>query len=104
MNWSSEKYLEKSFKREVERPEIGGQVLKLLSSVSGLPDRLVLLPSGRTLFIEFKSSGGRPRKLQSWWHRHLRDLGFEVLIICDRPSYDIAMKRVHDLQSIYISD
>ena len=32
-----------------------GWAIKLLPSVSGLPDRLVLLPGGRVIFVELKS-------------------------------------------------
>jgi hypothetical protein len=44
----------------------------------GWPDRLVLLPNGKCIFIEFKHPGQRLRKLQVERHRQLKTLGHEV--------------------------
>ncbi|WP_315067725.1 hypothetical protein [uncultured Clostridium sp.] len=32
--------------------------------VKGVQDRIVLLPDGRTIFVELKAPGEKPRKLQ----------------------------------------
>ena len=42
----------------------------------GIPDRLVLLPGGRVCFVELKTDNRRPGRLQRWWSRRLRRLGF----------------------------
>ncbi len=77
----SEKTLEKSLKRTIEL-DMKGKCLKMLSThVSGLPDRICLLPGGRIFFAEIKTTKQKPRKIQLWMHRKLRDLGFEVKII-----------------------
>jgi hypothetical protein len=59
----------------------GGWAIKLLPSVSGLPDRLVLFPGGRILFIELKSPTGTVKPHQTVIHNRLRALGFEVLVL-----------------------
>jgi len=59
----------------------GGWALKLLPSVSGLPDRLVLLPGGVVLFVELKSPTGTVEPHQTVVHRRLRTLGFTVLVL-----------------------
>jgi hypothetical protein len=46
----------------------------------GIPDRLVLLPPGRVVFVETKSEDGRVRKKQAWIHEKLRAMGFRVEI------------------------
>ena len=46
----------------------------------GKPDRLFLGEGGKIVFIEFKRPGEKPSKLQRWWHRHLRSLGFDVRV------------------------
>jgi len=47
----------------------------------GVPDRLMLSPGGRAVFIEFKAPGKKPTPLQAAWHARLRALGFEVHVI-----------------------
>ena len=42
----------------------------------GAPDRLVLLPEGRAVFIEFKKEGALPRPEQLEYLDNLRALGF----------------------------
>lgn len=75
-----ERDIERKLKVEVER--IGGLCLKFTSSVSGIPDRLVLY-DGKLIFVELKAPGNRPRPLQMVWIRRLRNLGFRVEIIDD---------------------
>lgn len=62
--------------------QAGGWPLKFVSTgTSGVPDRLVLLPGGRLIFVETKRPGEEARALQKAVHRKLRDLGFAVLVI-----------------------
>lgn len=74
-----ENRVEGTLRKEVKAR--GGWAIKLLPSVSGLPDRLVLLPGGRLLFIELKSPTGTVEPHQTVIHRRLRTLGFEVLVL-----------------------
>lgn len=71
-----EKELEKKFIRAVEAR--GGKCLKWTSpGMTGLPDRIVLLPGGRLCFVEMKRpQGGRVGALQCYWAQKLRELGF----------------------------
>lgn len=50
----------------------------------GMPDRLVLLPSGRMGFVEVKAPGGKPHPLQTARHQLLTRLGFKVYVL-DAP-------------------
>lgn len=61
----------------------GGWALKLLPSVSGLPDRMVLWPGGKIVFVELKSPTGTVAPHQTVVHNRLRDLGFEVHVLDD---------------------
>lgn len=82
--------------RDVERALVGmvkrhgGLCLKwVCPGFGGVPDRIILLPGGRVLFAELKRpKGGEVRELQKWWHRKLRDLGFQCWVIYSRE--DIA--------------
>lgn len=76
----SEKLLERKLSEELKK--IGGWSLKLLSThVTGLPDRLCLLPHGRLFFAELKTTKQKPRKIQLFIHKKLRDLGYRVEVI-----------------------
>lgn len=75
--------------RDIERALVGmvkrhgGLCLKwVCPGWSGVPDRIILLPGGRVLFVETKRpKGGEVAKLQEWWSRKIKDLGFQHLII-----------------------
>lgn len=56
----------------------GGLCLKwVCPGWAGVPDRILLLPGGRVLFIETKRpKGGRLSVLQKWWRGQLTKLGF----------------------------
>ena len=76
----SEKTLERSLVEKIHRR--GGICLKLQGNMyAGMPDRLILLPGGRAIFVELKSEGIKPRKLQLIRHEELRALGFMVFVI-----------------------
>ena len=54
-------------------------VLKLTTKGStGWPDRLILIPGGKALFLELKAPGKKPRPLQLYRIRELRRLGYDV--------------------------
>ena len=55
----------------------GGLALKLnTTSTNGMPDRLVLLPSGKIGFVELKATGKQLRILQEKRKAKLEELGF----------------------------
>lgn len=81
-----ERYLVKQVKRN------DGWALKLVSpGVSGIPDRLVLMPLGWLVFVEVKRPGGTPRPLQAAVHRRLKMLGFDVITIDCKEDVDDLM-------------
>ena len=80
MNIESEKLLERKLCSKMEG--LGGWCLKLLSAhITGLPDRLCLFSGGRILFVELKTTGKKPRKIQLFTHNKLRSLGFRVEVV-----------------------
>ena len=76
-----EKYIEQKLVREVRKR--GGLCEKWNSSSAGWPDRIVLLPNGKIGFVEVKTLGEKPRKLQIHRHDQLRALGYKVFILDD---------------------
>ncbi|WP_270474403.1 VRR-NUC domain-containing protein [Clostridium cochlearium] len=79
----TEKEIEQMLVKEVKRR--GGWALKFISpGVNGVPDRLVLMPSGRVAFVELKAPGKKMRPLQIKRKAQLEALGFLVYCI-DSP-------------------
>ena len=75
-----EKEIEKKLTQAVKA--MGGISPKLVSpGFDGMPDRMVLLPSGRLGFVEVKAPGETPRPLQLARHRLLQRLGFRVYVL-----------------------
>jgi hypothetical protein len=75
-----ESKIEKRLKNEIEK--IGGKALKFVSpGLSGVPDRIVLLPLGKIIFIELKAPGEELRPLQKFRAKELMKLGFDVKCI-----------------------
>lgn len=73
----SELQIERRLTRAVKAR--GGMALKFVSpGWAGAPDRIVLLPGARVVFVELKRPGGRLRVLQEFRARQLAALGFEV--------------------------
>ena len=64
----------------------GGRCLKwVCPGWSGVPDRLLLLPGGRIMFVELKRpKGGVLAKRQEWWRNEIRRLGFEAYVVRDQ--------------------
>jgi len=76
----SEKILEKYLVSEVK--SLGGWAVKLLSGlVTGLPDRLILLPGGVVAFVEVKTTGKKSSAIQQVRHKQLRALDFRVEVL-----------------------
>jgi len=76
----SEKNLERKLVAEVKA--LKGWAIKLLPfQVTGLPDRLCLLPRGKAYFVEMKSEGQKPNTIQRVIHKRLEALGFKVWIL-----------------------
>lgn len=76
----SEAGLERKLTQEVEHR--GGLALKFVSpGWRGAPDRLVLMPQGRVWFVEMKAPGRKPRPLQEYRLRILREMGFQARVV-----------------------
>lgn len=91
-----ESYIEKKLRCEVER--LGGKVPKWISPGNrGVPDRLVILPGGRTIYVETKAPGKPLEPLQEKWAKTLKKLGHKVYKIdsiedVDRFIQEVMMK------------
>lgn len=59
----------------------GGLWLKWVSpGMAGVPDRILIAPGGRVVFVELKQECGRLSNLQRWVRDRLRGLGCDVRV------------------------
>lgn len=79
-NMISEKLLERRLTKAIK--DRGGLCLKWYSATYvGLPDRLIILPTGDHLWAEIKTTGKSPRPTQVQAIKRLRGLGAKVYIV-----------------------
>lgn len=75
-----EREIEKIFVSEINR--VGGVAYKFVSpGNSGVPDRIVILPYGRILFVELKTACGSLTKLQQAQCHKIANLGAKVYVL-----------------------
>ncbi len=79
-----EKEVESNLRDMVKR--VGGLCLKwVCPGWSGVPDRIILLPGGKIMFVETKRpKGGRYSALQDKWRDWLTAMGFHYYRIKDK--------------------
>lgn len=70
--------MEKKLRLGVER--LGGVCWKM-GGEEGMPDRIVLLPGGRTIWVETKRPSGRLSGMQLYQHGRLHRLGQDVRVL-----------------------
>lgn len=69
---------------------LGGVCIKLSpTGLRGVPDRLIVLPGPRVIFVELKRpKGGVVSALQHWWRDRLVALGCEHQFVKTRAEVD----------------
>ena len=78
-----ESLIEQHLVKEVNRRE--GLCLKFNSqSMTGIPDRIILMKNGTVGFVEVKQKGKKPRPLQELRMKQLRQLGFKVYTLDEK--------------------
>lgn len=75
-----EKDIEKLFRDEIKKA--GGKAYKFTSPGNdGVPDRIVMLPNGRIVFVELKTDTGKLSRLQELQCRQIAELGQTVRVL-----------------------
>jgi len=78
-----ESLIEQHLVKEVNRRD--GLCLKFNSqSMTGIPDRIILMKNGTIGFVEVKQKGKKPRPLQELRMKQLRRLGFKVYTLDEK--------------------
>ena len=94
----SEKYIEEYLRKSVRR--IKGLCIKMSpAGLIGIPDRLVLV-NGKAVFVELKSKGKKPSRIQQYTHQKLKDAGFSVTVIDSVEGVDELIKGLADGSNI----
>lgn len=81
-----ESKIENYLKTEVGK--YNGMCLKFTSSVSGVPDRIVILPDNRIYFVELKQEKGRLSKIQKYMHKQFNKRGVPVYVPYSKNDVD----------------
>ncbi|EAQ1115949.1 VRR-NUC domain-containing protein [Salmonella enterica] len=91
MAYERENLIEKHLVAEVKKA--GGVAYKFISpGHRSVPDRIVLLPGGRIVFVECKAPGKPPRADQQREHERLRTLGFSVVVLGSKNLEEILQR------------
>ncbi len=78
-----ESLIEQHLVKEVNRRD--GLCLKFNSqSMTGIPDRIILMKNGTVGFVEVKQKGKKPRPLQELRMKQLSRLGFKVYTLDEK--------------------
>lgn len=91
----SEKAIEKYLTSEVAKR--GGLCLKYDNpNTVGYPDRLVILPGAPNAWVEIKSKGKKPRRIQQIRLGMLRELGQRVYVVDSREDVDKVIRSIEN--------
>lgn len=61
---------------------MGGICWKFVSpGTTGVPDRIIILPGGRIIFVELKADTGRMSAIQQYRINELRNIGADVRVL-----------------------
>lgn len=80
-----ESEIERKLGREIKK--LGGLYYKFVSpNLPGVPDRIVIMPGGRVIFVELKTEIGRLSNIQKWVIEEMRQRGADVRVIKGWPA------------------
>lgn len=88
-----ESQLEKRLKDKIE--QLGGLCFKWVSpGRRGVPDRICILPRGRTIFVEMKAPNGKLSPLQEKRIQELEKRKHEVYVLESKQQVDNFIKEI----------
>ena len=62
--------------------ERGGLCYKFVSPGNpGVPDRIVITPEGKTIYVELKTEAGRLANIQKWQQEEMKKRGVDVRVL-----------------------
>lgn len=95
----SEKAIEAYLVRKVK--DLGGVCLKYSNpGVVGYPDRVVLLPGGFVVWVELKSKGKKPNRVQQLRIDQLRAMGHNVAVVDGKDQVDVLLQAANFVKDL----
>lgn len=90
-----ERDIEKKLVREIRR--MGGEAYKWTSPGNdGVPDRIVMLPGGKLIFVELKADDGTLRPVQRVQIGRIRKLGQRAEVVRGMKGLEDFLERIRD--------
>ena len=89
--------LEKKIERRMVQAvkERGGLCYKFISpSNPGVPDRIIITPNGRVVFVELKTEIGKLANIQKWQISEMRKRGADVRVVKGWPAVKALLEEV----------
>lgn len=91
----NEKILEKKLREKIKNRD--GMALKFVPTFyKGAPDRIVLLPGGKTVWVELKTTGQKLRPIQEVRKKELENLGYKVFVVDSQETLDDFLRKVDE--------
>lgn len=88
-----ERDIERKLVNEIRK--MGGEAFKWTSPGNdGVPDRIVMLPGGRLVFVELKADRGQLAPIQKVQIRRIQKLGQEVYVVRGMDGLEEFLKEV----------
>lgn len=82
-----ESKIEAHLKKEIAK--INGLCLKWVApGTRGVPDRIIIMPKGKTYFIEMKQEKGKLHPLQKYVHKQFATRGHSVYVLWSKQDVD----------------
>ena len=76
---------------------MGGEAFKWVSPGNdGVPDRIVMLPGGRLIFVELKADRGRLSSVQKIQIRRIQKLGQDVEVVQGMDGLEEFLERIRN--------
>lgn len=89
-----ERDIEKKLRKGIA--ELGGVAYKFVSPGNdGVPDRIVILPGGRIIFVELKTETGRLSGRQNVQLERLNGLGCETIVLYGLIDVNLFLRALH---------
>jgi len=89
--------LEKEIERRLVQmvKQRGGLCYKFVSPANpGVPDRIIITPTGHVIFVELKTEIGRLAKIQQWQVSEMRKRGADVRVVKGWPAVKALIEEV----------
>lgn len=88
-----EKEIERRMVKKVK--ERGGLCYKFISPNNpGVPDRIIITPKGRVVFVELKTEIGRVANIQKWQISEMQKRGADVRVVKGWPAVEALLEEV----------